>query len=168
MRVCEELLVRRVRTCDIERAMGSQFRLEPRSVRKYISRVHDRWRAEAEASPRSQRRNHLRQNLEDLYQRSINAREVVRDKDGNPVLDASNRPVTYPRPDVRAAVGVSDKLAKLDGLYEPLTVDAGGALADLMALAFGAERAQAEPQVSAHERAQDDDSGAPDLDTDPG
>lgn len=116
--------------------IGRKWKIEKRQVQRYMEKVRAKWREQAARTPtpelREQRRDYMRATLDHMIHDSLMRTEVVKDADGNPLLDDREfladgsrnpnykRPVTRPAPDRRAALYALRLLKDLDGLDEPV------------------------------------------------
>lgn len=91
----EKMLAIQLTSSDIQKRIVEKYGVSARCVRNDIMRVYKKWDVESEAE-RPARRSQLRMTLRRLLQMALK---------GN---------------DVRAAILVADRLAKLDGLFAPV------------------------------------------------
>lgn len=106
----EALMVRRLQDRQIIRLAEKEHQLGERQTRRYMAAVRKRWREEADATGREERRDHLRASLNDAYGKAL----------------ATTK--TKPDPDVPAALKAAKLLMDLDALAAPTKVDLTGTL----------------------------------------
>ncbi len=116
----------------IRRRLAAQFGVSEATAGQYIKEVRDRWREDAIASgsmDREARRDQVRMQLQTVVMRAMNAQSSTGGKN----------PVTYPDPDLRAAIAGLRELKNLDGLDDAAPETAGPTIHSQfnVGLAFG-------------------------------
>ncbi len=121
----EEHIVRLRSSPRIIRVMAAKYRVDPKSVANWIREVYDRWAAEATEVNREARRNEMRATLNTVVSMALNKSTVLKDINGNPMIDAvTQKPITRALPDIKSVLDATKQLRALDGLDAPVRVDA--------------------------------------------
>lgn len=134
---CEEVMLIGGPQYRQEQLIAQRFGVSPRQARNYQVKVRERWRARRESIPedvRQERRQRSRERLELILATAMNRTEVVKNADGEVVLDDREhlpdgsrnpnfrKPFTRPAPYLAAAIRADKALRELDGLNEPFKV----------------------------------------------
>lgn len=129
IRDTENHLIRLGRTRAVEEALSKRYGVARRTVRKWIQWVRAEWAEQAKEEEkalgmtiREARRLQHRQMLQDLWAQAASRTEVVRDKEGNVVMeerDGDTRPAVRPNPNYHAMLQASKQLRYLDALDQP-------------------------------------------------
>lgn len=102
------------------REVSQHFGVNERTVVGWMRKVREQRRAEASDVDREVARDQLRADYNAVVSMALNRTEVVKDKDGGPMLDSSGRPMVRAKPDLGHALQALRELANLDGLPEPV------------------------------------------------
>jgi hypothetical protein len=97
LKIIENMLAACVPGVIIERRMSTEWRISTRQVRRYVQRVLERWAEQAKVVA-PLRRYQLRVMMEDIYSKA---------REGN---------------ELGIAITAADRLARLDGGYEPVEI----------------------------------------------
>lgn len=120
----------------IHQYIMAKWKVSKRTVERWEKEVRAQWAAAAEAEPdpqkrRERRRNQMRADLDTAMAEAMNRTMIVKDSDGNPMLDPREmlptgeknpnyqRPITRPHPDIQRFLHACNQLRHLDGLDEP-------------------------------------------------
>lgn len=115
----ETLMARRLSTSKVCQWAAAKYSITERQARKYVQKIRERWAAESSTVDRAAKRDQLRATAESIVAHALSRSEVVRDADGNPIVDpTTNRPLVREVPDLKTAIRGADVLARLDGLYQ--------------------------------------------------
>lgn len=128
-----KLLVRRRGYLDVERELARRFGVDMRTTRKWIRAVKERWKAEASEEDVEASRADLVAQLDAVITAAWNHVEVVKDKDGNPLLDQNQtltdgspnpgylKPIVRPAARVQHVLHAVSQLRALKGADKPVT-----------------------------------------------
>lgn len=125
------LLVRRRSYVDVERDLANRFGVDARTARKWIRKVKDRWRAEADVEGQDDARVDLVQQLDAVLAAAWTNMVIVKDKEGNPILDENpvlangapnpgyKKPLVRNEPKVQHILHAVSQLRAIKGVDRP-------------------------------------------------
>jgi len=120
--IVEQVLLNRMGGPRTQIELGKKWGVNARQVRKYMTEVRKRWRAEAEAlgpDERLARRDGWRASLEQVFAKAMTRTVVITDSVGGPLLKKDGTPLTREVPDLKNAIAAAKLCIDLDGLAAP-------------------------------------------------
>lgn len=125
LRDTERHLVSLGHRASVVEVLSKKYSVTSYTVESWINKVRRRWAKQAEEEEkalgvplREGRRTHLRFMLLEIHAKASARTEVVRDKNGNVVIE-NGRPVVRPNPNLQASLQVMRQLRALDALDAP-------------------------------------------------
>lgn len=136
----EQAMIRLRSSFRVEQALCSKYGVSPRNVRRWMHQVRKKWKVEAagEELDRTNQRQDMHSTLNEILFQALNRTQVVKDANGdpildpasivrdvagNPVLDAngrmSGRPMVKANPDLQRALHACIQIRGLHALDEP-------------------------------------------------
>lgn len=116
----ERALVELVTPSRVIEALTRKYDVDTRTANQWVATVRRRWERLREGVPIEERRSQLVAMVENVYASAVNHSEIVRDSDGEPMLDPiSGRVLEKRKPDRKAALAAVRLLADLDGAMAP-------------------------------------------------
>lgn len=101
-------------------ALTRKYDVDTRTANQWVATVRRRWERLREGVPIDERRSQLVAMVENVYASAVNQSEIVRNSDGEPVLDpVTGRVLEKRKPDRKAALAAVRLLADLDGAMAP-------------------------------------------------
>jgi hypothetical protein len=101
---CEQAMIRLRSAHRVEQEMKAKFGVDDRTARKWMRAIKKKWKEEAEAEgyDRTTMRVEMDRTLNEVLAAAMNRTIIVKDKDGNPMLDQNPNSPTYGKPLVKA------------------------------------------------------------------
>lgn len=118
----EQTMIRLRSSYRVEKHLAEKFGVLPRQVRRWMHQIRVKWKAEAttEDQDREALRAEMHQTLNDILAQAMQRTVIVKDADGNPLLDqATKRPIVKSNPDLQRALHACIQLRNLHALDEP-------------------------------------------------
>lgn len=109
----------------VEQVIKRQFKCNERTVRKWMAKVREQWRAASSTVDRADRRNDLDALLNDVIARAMNRTFVVKNDDGTVVVDLNpqsqtfGKPIIKPNPDLQRVLQAVSHLRAIHGVDAP-------------------------------------------------
>jgi hypothetical protein len=126
------LLVRKRSYMDVERELAARFGVDMRTARKWIRTVKRAWTEAADVESAEDARADLIAQLDAVLTEAWNHKEIVRDKEGNPVLDQNatltdgrpnpgyQKPLVMSKPKIQNILHAVSQLRALRGADRPI------------------------------------------------
>lgn len=136
----QQMLLTVRRSTTVQRNIAERYGITTRQARTWIQRAYAKWREDEKAlgtpeQVREARRDKARDTYETVIGIALNRTEVVKNEDGEVVLDEQEflangnrnpsykRPLTRPRPDLVRVVTALLGIRHLDGLDQPTKLE---------------------------------------------
>jgi hypothetical protein len=120
------LLIRRRSYTEVERELSNRYSVDARTTRRWIRKVKDRWRAEADVEGAGDARADLVQQLDAVLASAWSHMVIVKDADGNPVVDQNpsspgfGKPLVRNEPKTQQILHAISQLRALKGADRPI------------------------------------------------
>ena len=124
---CAEMMSRLRSTTAVVHACKAKYGVDKRTVIRWVAKVRGQRRAEASMVDVDARRDDIRTSFDAIYAIAMGRTTVVKDADGNPVMETVTRadgstitkPSAKPNPDLQRALHALREIVHLDNLAKP-------------------------------------------------
>lgn len=126
----EQTMIRLRSSYRVEQALSQKYNVQRRQVRRWMQQVRKKWKEEAsgEEQDRTTLRADMDKTLNEIIAQAFTRTVVVKDADGNPMLDPNpnsntyGKPIIKANPDLQRALHALIQLRALHALDQPAQI----------------------------------------------